>query len=114
VIATLNQWAATKAPPTLTTNGAVAWEYPTADGLAWQTNGLGVLAGWSQAAQSPAFFNGPGAAFQSPLTNYPGVMKARFDLYLVLNDGSMGVHNWLYSAFLLDSAQYFAEQELNK
>jgi hypothetical protein len=56
-------------------------------------------------------FNGP--AFQSPLTNYPGIMKARFDLYLVLNDGSMGAHNWLYSLFLLDSAQYFVQQELN-
>jgi len=114
VIATLNQWAATKAPASLTAKGAVAWEYPTADGLSWQTNGFGELVGWTQAEPGPANFNGPAEALQSTLTDYPGILKARFNLYLVLNDGSMGAHNWLYSAFLLDSAQYFVEQELNK
>lgn len=111
VLAALNQWAASKAPASLITNGAVPWEYPTADGLAWQTNGAGQLTGWTQSQTSPASFNGP--AFQAPLTNYPGIMKARFNLYLVLNDGSLGAHNWLYSLFLLDSAQYFVQQELN-
>jgi hypothetical protein len=114
LIASLNHWAATKAPASLTSHGAVAWEYPIADGLAWQTNGSGLLVGWTQAEQAPASFNGPVATLQSSLTKYPGVLKARFNLYLVLNDGSMGAHNWLYSAFLLDSAQYFIQQELNK
>ena len=113
LIVSLNQWAATKAPAVLKTNG-VAWEYPTADGLAWQTNSSGALIGWTQSEQTLPAFNGPAAAFQSSLTNYPGVLKARFNLYLVLNDGSLGAHNWLYSIFLLDSAQYFIQQELNK
>ena len=114
LIVSLNQWAATKAPTVLKTNGAVAWEYPTADGLAWQTNASGVLTGWTQSEQTLPAFNGPATVFQSSLTNYPGVLKARFNLYLVLNDGSRGAHNWLYSLFLLNSAQYFVQQELNK
>lgn len=113
-INSLNQWAATKAPASLQTNGAVAWEYPTSDGLGWQLNGAGQVTGWTRTDQVVTNFNGPAAAFQSSLTNYPGIMKARFDLYLVLNDGSYGAHNYLHSMFLLDSAQYFIGQELSK
>ena len=113
-IASLNQWSATKAPAGLKTNGAVAWEYPDADGLNWQVNPSGRITGWTQASLTATNFNGPSAAGQSALTNYPGILKARFDLYLVLNDGSHGAHNYLYSLFLLDSAQYFVQQELNK
>jgi hypothetical protein len=92
----------------------VAWEYPDADGLNWQVNPSGRITGWTQASLTATNFNGPSAAGQSALTNYPGILKARFDLYLVLNDGSHGAHNYLYSLFLLDSAQYFVQQELNK
>jgi hypothetical protein len=113
-IASLNKWAATKAPATLTSNGAVAWEYPSADGLTWQTNSAGQLVAWKQSSTSGANFNGPSAALQSSLTNYPGVMKARFDLYLILNHGSYGAHNYIYSLILLDSAQYFIQQELSQ
>ena len=39
--------------------------------------------------------------------------KARFDLYLVLHDGSLGVHNPNYIASLLDAAQRYIEQEIS-
>ena len=108
VLTSLNSWAATSAPASLQTNGAVAWEYPSSDGLAWQTNTSGQVISWTQTDAAPAGFNGPPAAFQSALTNYPGIMKARFNLYLILNDGSFGVHNPIYARFLLQSAEVFS------
>ena len=113
VIGSLNSWAATSAPAALRTNGAVAWEYPSSDGLAWQTNSSGQLTGWTQSDQVYTNFNGPAAAFQSTLTNYPGILKARFNLYLILNDGSFGVHNPIYARFLLQSAMAFALSPTN-
>jgi cytochrome c553 len=113
-IDSLNMWAASKAPALLQTNGAVPWEYPTSDGLSWTLNASGHVAGWTQSGPAPASFNGPAAALQSSLTNYPGIMKARFDLYLVLNDGSYGAHNYLYSIFLLNSAQYYIQQAMTQ
>ena len=37
---------------------------------------------------------------------------ARFNLYLVFHDGSLGVHNPLYSLSLLDTAESMVEAEL--
>jgi hypothetical protein len=37
---------------------------------------------------------------------------ARFDLYLVLYDGSYGVHNGPYDIELLEAAQRWIESEL--
>ena len=89
----LNQWAATKAPPALAGYGALAWEYTTPGDLS--TGGPGPNA--AQQALIPA-----------------GIQQARFDLYLVLYDGSLGVHNPDYALDLLDEAQGFVMQELNK
>jgi len=113
-IDSLNAWAAAKAPAALRTNSAVPWEYPTSDGLSWTINASGRVSSWIQTGGASANFNGPAGALQSSLTNYPGIMKARFDLYLVLNDGSYGAHNYLYSIFLLNSAQYYIQQEMIK
>jgi hypothetical protein len=114
VIDSLNSWAAaTNVPASLRTNGPVAWEYPSSDGLAWQTNSSGQVIGWTQSDQVQTNFNGPPAGFQSALTNYPGIMKARFNLYLILNDGSFGVHNPIYAQFLLQSAGVFALSPTN-
>ena len=42
------------------------------------------------------------------------IKKARFNLYLVLYDGSYGVHNGPYAFTLLDSARNWVQEELNK
>jgi hypothetical protein len=42
------------------------------------------------------------------------IQKARFNLYLVLYDGSFGVHNPLFVVTLLDTAQSWVQAELNQ
>jgi hypothetical protein len=94
--ASLNQWALTKAPGILGTSqyGTRAWEYTTPGSL------------------SPGG-PGPNAAEQQLIyKNAPGIQKARFNLYLVLYDGSLGVHNPLYTLTLLDEAQTWVDQAL--
>lgn len=113
VVYNLNRWSATKAPASLVSNGVVAWEYTTPGGLTWQTNAAGNVISWSLTA--PVTFTGPNAAGQSLLlTNYPNILKARFNLYLYANDGSGGVHNPLYMYFMLNNALTLVSQELNK
>ncbi len=109
VVFALNQWAALNVPPT---NGVVPWEYTTPGGLTWQTNSFGWVTGWS--LDKPVSFSGPNAATQSSIPD--NIKKARFDLYLVLNDGSFGVHNPLFAERLLgwEGALGLIEQELSK
>jgi len=90
----LDTWAATKAPPSLyATYGTRAWEYTTPGDL------------------SPGG-SGPSTAEQALIPD--NIKKARFDLYLVLYDGSSGTHNRPYAITLLDSAQNWVQEELNK
>jgi hypothetical protein len=113
VISGLNRWASTKAPASLRTNGVVAWEYTTPGGLTWTNDAFGNVKSWTLSV--PPNFTGPDADGQALLrTNYPNILKARFDLYLLLNDGSFGVHNPPYARQLLSAAQYFIIVELNK
>lgn len=109
VIVYLNRWAAIKAPAVLQTNGVVAWEYTTPGGLTWQTNGAGSVTSWTQSGV--VNFTGPDAAGQALIST--NVLKARFNLYLYLNDGSYGVHNPIYAFELLNYAQLFMQQELS-
>jgi len=90
----LNQWATSKAPALLgTTNyGTRAWEYTTPGEL------------------SPGG-PGPSAAQQAQIPL--NIKMARFNLYLVYHDGSLGVHNPLYSLTLLDTAQSLVQAELS-
>jgi Cytochrome c554 and c-prime len=110
VITLLNEWAAFRAPPPLRTNGIVAWEYSTSGGLTWTTNSAGFVTSWS--LTQPANFTGPDAAGQALIPD--NIKRARFDLYLVLNDGSFGVHNPPFARHLLyfDGALGFLYQEL--
>ncbi len=90
----LNLWATTKAPLALRTNyGAMAWEYTVPGALSAGTNGP------TKAEQA-----------QIPVN----IQKARFNLYLVLHDGSFGVHNGPYAITLLDAARTWIQTELNK
>ena len=70
----------------------LAWEYTTPGDLSATTN------------------SGPSAAQQSP--DHHDIKKARFDLYLVLYDGSYGVHNGPYDIELLQAAQNFVDGQL--
>jgi len=95
VQASLNQWALHKAPAILGTAqyGTRAWEYTTPGAL------------------SPG---GPGPTAAKQALIPANIQRARFNLYLVLYDGSLGVHNPLYALTLLDTAQNWVEQQLRQ
>lgn len=94
VKASLDLWATTKAKATLRTKyGALAWEYTNPGALS--TGGPG-----------------PSASEQADIPDT--IQKARFDLYLVLNDGSYGVHNGPYAKKLLETAQSLIQAEMSK
>jgi hypothetical protein len=104
----LDLWANTKAPAVLQTNGVLAWEYSNPGGLTWQTNN-GVVS-WIVADQ--VNFVGPDAAGQTWIPDT--IKKARFDLYLVLRDGSWSIHNPYLALELLETAAGWVGEELNK
>jgi len=90
----LDLWATTKAPAALRQKyGALAWEYTTAGDF------------------SPGAA-GPNSTEQAQIPD--NIKKARFNLYLVLNDGSYGVHNGPFISELLDSADEWVQTELNQ
>lgn len=92
--ASLDLWAMTKAPAALRINyGTRAWEYTNPGDL------------------SPG---GPGPSSAEQAQVPVNIQKARFNLYLVLYDGSFGVHNARFAVTLLDTAQNWVDQELNK
>jgi hypothetical protein len=95
VAASLDQWAVIKAPALLgTTNyGTGAWEYTN-------PGDLSTLAA------------GPTTAQQALIPNT--IKMARFNLYLVQNDGSYGIHNPQYSLDLLSYANTLVQQALNQ
>jgi hypothetical protein len=84
----LDQWALTKAPAALTQKyGNLAWEF-TSIGQLSTTNSL------SQ--------TGPNSTEQKLIPD--SIKQARFNLYLIDNDHSYGVHNGNYTRFLLKVA----------
>lgn len=89
----LDLWAMTEAPAALQRYGARAWEY---------TN--------------PGELSGPGpsptAAEQPSIP--AAIRKARFNLYLVFNEGSFGVHNGPYTIDLLSAAYGLVLGELQE
>ena len=87
----LDLWATTVAPAGLEKYGTFAWEYTTPGDL------------------SPGG-SGPSTADQALVPD--DIKKARFDLYLVLYDGSYGVHNGPYDIQLLQAAQDFVAGQL--
>jgi hypothetical protein len=90
----LDFWAVTKAPPALQSKyGTRSWEYTTPGSL------------------SPGG-TGPTTSEQALIPDT--IKKARFDLYLVLYDGSYGVHNGPFATTLLDTAQNWVWAELMK
>jgi hypothetical protein len=88
----LDLWAVTKAPEALRAKyGTRAWEYTNPGDL----SPGGVGPGLSEQALIPI-----------------RIQKARFNLYLVLYDGSFGVHNGPFAVELLETAETWVAQEL--
>jgi hypothetical protein len=91
--AALDLWGTTKSPEPLRSKyGALAWEYTVAGEL---SSGSGPTS--TEQALIPV-----------------NIQKARFNLYLVLYDGSYGAHNGPHSITLLDAARSWVEEELAK
>ena len=94
VKSSLDRWATNKAPPELRNKyGVRAWEYTTPGELS--TGG-----------------SGPTTAEQALIPE--NIKKARFNMYIVVSDGSGGAHNGPYSVDLLDTAREWVEEELNR
>jgi len=90
----LDTWGTTKAPEALRVKyGKLAWEY---------TN-VGELSS-----------GGPGPSTSEQALIPDNIKKARFDLYLVQNDGSFGAHNGPYVITLLNTAMEWVRAELSK
>jgi hypothetical protein len=88
----LNYWASQKAPASLWTKyGDRSWEFTTPGSLS--PGGPGPNA--SEQAQIPV-----------------NIQKARFNVYVVLSDGSLGVHNPEYAVALLQAAEDWIAEEL--
>jgi hypothetical protein len=90
----LDLWGRTRAPEALRVKyGARAWEYTVPGSLS--TGGPG-----------------PSSAEQGQIPD--AIKKARFNLYLVLYDGSFGIHNPTHTAELLYAAEKWVQAEVNK
>ncbi len=94
VKAGLDYWALTKAPLALQTKyGARAWEYTNPGDLST---------------------GGPGPSSSEQASIPVNIRKARYNMYLVHNEGSGGMHNPLFAISLLDTAYNWVQQELAK
>ncbi len=90
VVDLLNRWATNNAPAILTTN------YNKYRQNSWEFTAPGVLASITNA--------GPSAADQLKLPDV--IRQARFNTYMVRNDGSLGVHNPTFIPLLLRDAEF--------
>jgi Cytochrome c554 and c-prime len=89
VVVMLNSWATNKGPALFTTN------YSKYKQNGWEFTSPGSLAGVTNA--------GPSASEQT--NKIPvAIRQARFNLYMVYGDGSWGVHNPKYTAYLITDA----------
>lgn len=98
----LDLWAENDAPNQIQSYGDLAWEYDNPGDLS-NPQGLATIHG-------PHSDSNPALDEQKYIPD--DIKKARFDLYLVLYDGSYGVHNGPYDIQLLQTAQTWIEQEL--
>lgn len=89
IVTLLNQWAVSKGPGLGLTNGANNWDYTTTGALAPTPNTPNA---------------GPPSSHQA--TRIPDAIKqARFNIYMLLHDGSLGVHNPRYASALTADAE---------
>jgi hypothetical protein len=102
VKANLDRWATLEAPAQIQKYGTLAWEYYYAGALS-NPEGLETIHG-------PVSNTDPAKDEQKYIPD--AIKKARFNLYLVLHDGSLGVHNIQHSLNLLDAAQRWVQAEI--
>jgi hypothetical protein len=95
----LDYWAA---GTTNSTNKVLASLYPKYGNLAWEYTTPGSLSS-----------GGPGPNATEQLQIPENIRKARFNLYVVHNDGSFGVHNPEYVAELVYQTEQFIRKELD-
>lgn len=94
----LDTWALMKAPVELSSKyGALAWEYSTEGHL-------------SNPNDDPSL-SGPTGNEQGLIPD--AIKQARFNLYLVVQDNSRGVHNADYARYLLGVAEFLVHSELD-
>jgi len=105
IVGLLNTWATTKAPAIIRTNyGALAWEYTT-------PGTLGNPSGNTSVVGPPS----GGTGVPNLQTNIPNTIKqARFNLYTVFHDQSLGAHNPDYTLRLLDLARTNVNYQLGR
>jgi hypothetical protein len=92
VVSDLDYWAAHAAPAAVAKYGNLAWEYTTPGELS---------------------SGGPGPSAQEQAEIPENIRKARFNLYVVQNEGSFGVHNPKYTVNLLQAAEDWITEELD-
>lgn len=102
VKAGLDRWANERAPTAIQKYGALAWEYDNAGQLS-NPAGLPTLRG-------PRSDADPAKDEQKYIP--ANIKKARFNLYLVLHDGSHGMHNGPHALKLLNAAHAWVWSEL--
>jgi hypothetical protein len=100
----LDTWATNQAPPEIQSYGTLAWEYDNAGELSNPTG--------DETIRGP--HSDSNAALDEQKYVPDNIKKARFNLYLVLYDGSFGTHNRPHAFTLLDAARNWAQQESNK
>lgn len=98
----LDQWALQQAPAEIQKYGVRAWEYDNAGGLS-TPDPDGTLRGPVSSTN---------AALDEQKYIPTNIKKARYNLYLVLHDGSRGVHNPQHTITLLETARDWVLQEL--
>jgi len=90
----LDLWATTKAPEALRMKyGALAWEYVVPGELS---------------------SGGMGPTIEEQALIPVNIQKARYNLYLVLHDGSYGAHNAPHTIDLLEAAYDWVDQEISR
>jgi len=102
VKANLDRWATLKAPAQIQKYGTLAWEYDNA-GIFSNPAGLSTIRG-------PRSDTDPAKDEQKYVP--ANIKKARYNLYLVLHDGSYGIHNGPQALRLLNAAQKWIQAEL--
>jgi hypothetical protein len=100
----LDTWATNKAPAQIQSYGRLAWEYDNPGDLS--------NPGGDPAIRGPRSSSNPALDEQKYIPD--NIKKARFNLYLVLYDGSYGTHNGPYAFTLLDAAQNWVQEALGQ
>lgn len=102
----LNQWAAYASPDILRTNyGSMAWDYNTEPSFGL-TNSLAQVGPPSAFIWKTNWTVPSGTNDNLQLKYLPDdIRRARFNLYMVARDGSLGVHNPTYIPLLLSDAE---------